>query len=85
LTVFEETYSKYLSHISDIDLMSRAVRLGAELAEDSLIIPYYEAPFRVSTDGVFDGTRKRASFAISVVFFSMSSTVQLRFPLLVTG
>jgi len=52
-TVFEETYNKYLSHISDIDLMSRAVRLGAKLAEDSLIIPYYETPFRVSI--IFSG------------------------------
>jgi len=37
-TVFDETYNKYLSHISDIDFLSRAVILGAELAEDSLII-----------------------------------------------
>jgi len=68
-TVFEETYNKYLSHISYIDLMSRAVRLGAELAEDSLIIPYYETPFRVSIDGIFDETGKRPGFAISVVLF----------------
>ncbi len=68
-TVFEETYNKYLSHISDIDLLPRAVRLGAELAGDALIIPYYETPFRISTDGVFDETGKRASFAVSVVLF----------------
>jgi len=67
--VFEETYNNYLSHISDIDLLPRAVRLGAELAGDALIIPYYEKPFRISTDGIFDETGKRASFAISVVLF----------------
>jgi len=67
--VFEETYNKYLSHISDNDLLPRAVRLGAEPAGDALIIPYYETPFRISTDGVFDGTGKRANFAISVVLF----------------
>jgi Domain of unknown function (DUF3786) len=68
-TVFEETYNKYLSHISDIDLLPRAVRLGAEHAGDVLIIPYYETPFRISSDGVFDETGKRANFAISVVLF----------------
>jgi hypothetical protein len=67
--VFEETYNKYLSHISDIDLLPRAARLGAELAGDALIISYYEKPFRISIDGVFDETGKRASFATSVVLF----------------
>ena len=68
-TVFEETYNKYPSHISDIDFLPRAVRLGAELAGDALIIPYYEKPFRISSNGVFDETGKRANFAISVVLF----------------
>jgi hypothetical protein len=67
--VFEETYNKYLSRIIDIDLLPRAARLGAELEEDALIIPYYEKPFRISRDGVFDETGKRANFAISVVLF----------------
>ena len=67
--VFEETYNKYLSHISDIDFLPRAVRLGAELTGDALIIPYYEKPFRISSEGVFDETGKRANFAISVVLF----------------
>ena len=68
-TVFEETYNKYLSRIGDIDLSPRAARLGAEFAEDAFIIPYYEKPFRISTDGVFNETGKRANFAISVVLF----------------
>ncbi len=68
-TVFEETYNKYMSQISEIDLIPRAERLGAEPAGDTLIIPYYEKPFRISIDGVFDKTGKRANFAISVVLF----------------
>ena len=68
-TVFEETYEKYLTRISDIDLLPCAARLGAELEEDALIIPFYEKPFQISTDGVFDETEKRANFAISVVLF----------------
>jgi hypothetical protein len=67
--VFKETYNKYLSDMSDIDLLPRAFRLGAEPAGDALIIPYYETPFRISTDGVFYETGKRAGFAISVVLF----------------
>ena len=68
-TVFEETYNKYLSQMSDIDLMSRAVKLGAEQSGNALIIPYYEKPYRISTEGVFEETGKQASFAISVVLF----------------
>jgi hypothetical protein len=67
--VFKETYNKYLSHMRNIDLLPRAVKLGAEPAGDALIIPYYETPFRISTDGVFDETGKRANFSISVVLF----------------
>ncbi len=33
--VFEETYNNYLSRISDIDLLPRAARLGAEPAGDA--------------------------------------------------
>ncbi len=68
-TVFEETYNKYMTQISDIDLMPRAERLGAELAGDALIIPCYDKPFRISIDGVLDETGKRANFAICVVLF----------------
>jgi hypothetical protein len=75
--VFEETYNKYLSHISDIDLLPRAARLGAELAGDALIIPYYEKPFRISIDGVFDET--------AWCFFSTSFPALPRFPLPVIG
>ncbi len=67
--VFEETCKKYLSRNSDTDLSPRAIRLGAEFAGDALIIPYYETPFRVATDGVFDETGKQANFAVSVVLF----------------
>ena len=67
--VFEETYNNYLSRISDIDLLPRAVRLGAEFSGDTLIIPYYETPFRISTDGVFDSNGRRAGFSVSVVLF----------------
>jgi hypothetical protein len=67
--VFKETYKNYLSQMRDIDLSPRAVKLGAEPAGDALIIPYYETPFRISTDGVFYETGRRANFAISVVLF----------------
>ena len=67
--VFEETYNKYMSQIRHIDLLPRAERLGAEPAGEALIIPYYKKSFRISTEGVFDETGKRANFAISVVLF----------------
>jgi hypothetical protein len=80
-TVFEETYINYLSRISDIDLLPRAERLGAERAGDALIIPYYEKPFRISIDGVFDETGKRANFAISVVLFQYVFSCPAQIPI----
>ena len=79
--VFEETYDKYMSQISAIDLISRAERLGAEPAGDALIIPYYKKPFRISIEGVFDEIGKRANFAISVVLFQYVFSCPVEIPL----
>ena len=65
----------------NINLLPRAVKLGAEPAGDALIIPYYETPFRISTDGVFDETGKQANFAISVVLFQYISHCPAEIPL----
>jgi hypothetical protein len=80
-TVFEKTYNKYLSQISDIDLLPRAVRLGAEMAGNALIVPYYRRPFEISSDGVFDDNRKRAGFAISVVLFQYIFSCPAQIPI----
>ena len=66
-TVFEDTYRDYLAQIAGIDLFPKAERLGAEALENALIIPFYGKPHRISKEGVFNASGKRANFAISVV------------------
>ncbi len=65
--VFETTYQKYLDQLAAIDLLSRADRLGAAVAADSLVIPLYGRPYTISRDGVRDAHGGQANFAISVV------------------
>lgn len=65
--IFEKTYRDYLKQISDIDFLSRANMLGAEVSGDALVIPFYGKPYRVSKDSVIDPSEKTANFAVSVV------------------
>ena len=65
--VFETTYQKYLDQLAAIDLLSRADRLGADVATDALVIPLYGSPYTISRDGVRDANGFQANFAISVV------------------
>jgi uncharacterized protein DUF3786 len=65
--VFEVTYHKYLEQIAGIDLLSRADILGGAIQDDTLVIPFYGAPHRVSKDGVLNASGQRATFAVSVL------------------
>jgi len=65
--VFEVTYHKYLEQIAGIDLLSRSDILGGTIQDDTLVIPFYGEPHRVSTAGVFNAGGQRATFAVSVL------------------
>jgi len=65
--VFEVTYHKYLEKIADIDLLSRAGILGGTVQDDTLVIPFYGEPHRVSKEGVLNASGQRATFAVSVL------------------
>jgi Domain of unknown function (DUF3786) len=65
--VFETTYQNYLCQLAAIDFLSRAERLGADVVEESLVIPLYGTPYTISRDGVRDARGSQANFAISVV------------------
>jgi hypothetical protein len=65
--VFETTYQNYLGQLAAIDFLSRAARLGAEVAGEALVIPLYGAPYTISRDGVRNARGDQANFAISVV------------------
>lgn len=65
--VFEVTYHKYLEQIAEIDLVSRAGTLGAQMIDQALEIPFYGKSHTVSKVGVVDAAGKKATFAVSVL------------------
>lgn len=76
--VFKRTYEDYLAQIKKLDLQSLAPVLGAEIKEDSLIIPFFGDSFIISKSGIslFDeysndkisgNSDSRVPFEVSVV------------------
>ncbi len=68
-SVFEETYANYLARIADLDFIKIAERLGAEMAGDQLMIPFFGLPHRISNQGISDPSGKRPGFSVCVVLF----------------
>ena len=65
--VFDKTYEDYLDQLKKIELPLRAVRLGAEISGEEIIIPFYGKPYGISGHGVRDPKGGKANFAVSVV------------------
>ncbi len=66
-TVFEETYRHYLERIADLDLISRAERLGVESDGADLLIRLYGSTYRVTPQGVFNPSGAPVNYAVCVV------------------
>ena len=65
--IFQETYTDYLAQIAGIDFSLKADRLGVEVLEKDLIIPFYGKSHHISKTGVFDASGEKANFAVAVV------------------
>lgn len=50
--VFDETYNKYLTEISQIDFLKKADALGVERDGECLLIPLYGQQYRLSLSGL---------------------------------
>ena len=68
-TVFEETYTNYLNRIAGLDFAKIAGRLGADMAGDELVIPFFGKPYRISKLGLSDASGKRPDFSVCIVLF----------------
>jgi hypothetical protein len=68
-SVFEETYANYLVQIGRLDFKEMAVRLGAEMVGDELIIPFFGKPMRVSASGISRPIGGRPNFSVCVILF----------------
>lgn len=65
--VFDEIYADYLAEVAALDLDRIAARLGLDRDGESLVVPFYGSPFRVSGEGVADERGCRPSHAVSVI------------------
>ena len=65
--VFEQIYREYLKKASRIDLNGVKDRLGLNLAEGDVIIPFYGVPHRISAQGITDDQGRRPSHSVSVI------------------
>ena len=68
-SVFEETYHNYLAQIAELDFKKVADRLGAEMAGDELIIPFFGKPHRISAAGITAPSGGRPNFSVCVILF----------------
>ncbi|MBI9077957.1 MAG: DUF3786 domain-containing protein [Desulfatibacillum sp.] len=48
----EQIHRQYLNRFADIDLPDLARRMGVDMDEDSLLLPYYDSIYRVSERGI---------------------------------
>lgn len=66
-SVFEATYRRYLADLADRDLDAAAGRLGLEMVDGAVVVPFLGSPFRVSVDGVMSPAGGRPPFPVRVV------------------
>jgi Domain of unknown function (DUF3786) len=68
-SVFEKIHQDYLAQIANMDWAGLVDRLGVTAAGDTLVIPFFGAPYRVSRQDVFDTHGKRPHHAVNVILF----------------
>ena len=65
--VYDQTYHRYLGELKNIPFKERADVLGITLVGDAVVIPYFEEPIRLTSDGLVGKNGKRPDFADCVV------------------
>jgi hypothetical protein len=68
-SVFDETYHDYLAQIAELDFKKIADQLGAEMAGDELIIPFFGKPHRILPAGITEPSGSRPNFSVCVILF----------------
>lgn len=65
--VFDQTYENYLSQISKLDFNFIAPTLGAKVAGDDIVIPFFGESYRISPQGIADSSGKKPPLSICVI------------------
>jgi Domain of unknown function (DUF3786) len=66
-TVFEETYAKYLTQISALDLENVAARIGGVFDGGKIEVKLFSRTYRVSGEGIADPEGRRPTFDQCVI------------------
>ena len=66
-SIFAKTVKGYLQRIGNIDVKPLAIRLGAVLEGDSLIIPLLNRPYHVSRHGIIGPSGGEAAMDVCVI------------------
>jgi hypothetical protein len=67
--VFEKIHQEYLGQIANMDWAGLADRLGVAAEGDTLVIPLFGTPYRVSRQDIFDSHGRRPHHAVNVILF----------------
>ena len=65
--IFEEIYRDYLKKVSLLDLSRIKDRLGIEIHDTDIAVPFYGVTHRISAHGITDGQGSRPSHSVSVI------------------
>ena len=68
-SVFEKIHQDYLGQIANMDWAGLADRLGVAVEGDTLVIPLFGVPYRVSRQDIFDSHGNRPHHAVNVILF----------------
>ena len=66
-TIFEENYQKYLEQVAQIDLALLPERLGVEVRDGEVIIPFFGKSYRISGKRIVGPDGRKAGYALSVI------------------
>ena len=65
--VFERTYKDYIAQVVGIDFNSIEQKLGIEVQENSVLVPLFGKPHKVSENGITDPSGNQPSLDICVI------------------
>jgi hypothetical protein len=65
--IFEEIYRDYLDKVLNLDRFRVRDRLGVQIRDTDIIIPFYGVMYRIRSEGIIDGQGRRPSHSVSVI------------------
>lgn len=65
--IFDKTYDHYIKKIAELDFAAISGELGVKSDGDTVTIPFFNTPYRVTREGVITPEGKPASFGVGVV------------------